>query len=359
MIALLQITGISVVAMTFSYFGVAVLRRVAERRKIMDIPNERSSHSLPTPRGGGIAIAIISLTGLMVGGYFFPLGSWSTTITYLCGAFFIAGISCLDDLYSLPNTVRFTGHSLAALFSVIWFGYWSHVSVPFFGELHLGWFGAFLTFLWIVGLTNAYNFMDGIDGIAGGQAVIAGLGWAFWGFMNDHMFAGILGLLLAASCLGFLGHNWPPARIFMGDVGSAFLGYTFSILAVIAAQNDPRLAVAGILFVWPFVFDSSFTFFLRLLKGENVFMAHRSHLYQRLVMAGCTHRFVSSLYIGLALLGVVLSLGWLEQLKGCSVLIGLGIPSLCLGLWGFVNRKESLRGIRRPEWSRFNSGGMS
>jgi len=95
-----------------------------------------------------------------------------------------------------------------------------------------------------------------------------------------------MGLLLAATSLGFLGHNWPPARIFMGDVGSAFLGYTFAVLPVIAAQHNPRLAVAGVLLVWPFVFDAAFTFLRRLRHREVVFAAHRSHLYQRLATAG-------------------------------------------------------------------------
>ena len=107
--------------------------------------------------------------------------------------------------------------------------------------MSLGRLGLIITFLWIVGLTNAYNFMDGIDGIAGGQAVVAGLGWAGLGYLTDQPLIGLLGLLLAASSLGFLGHNWPPARIFMGDVGSAFLGFTFAVLAVAAAQRDTRV----------------------------------------------------------------------------------------------------------------------
>jgi UDP-N-acetylmuramyl pentapeptide phosphotransferase/UDP-N-acetylglucosamine-1-phosphate transferase len=161
-----------------------------------------------------------------------------------------------------------------------------------------------------VGLTNAYNFMDGIDGIAAGQGIVAAIGWGIIGLITGNPFLTALGFLLAASCLGFLCHNWPPARIFMGDVGSAFLGYTFAVLAVIASQSDPRLAFIGILFVWPFVFDAVFTFFRRLRKHENVFEAHRSHLYQRLVIAGYSHGVVSTLYIGLAGAGVVVGVWW-------------------------------------------------
>jgi UDP-N-acetylmuramyl pentapeptide phosphotransferase/UDP-N-acetylglucosamine-1-phosphate transferase len=152
-----------------------------------------------------------------------------------------------------------------------------------------------------------------------------------------------MGMLLAAASLGFLGQNWPPARIFMGDVGSAFLGYAFAVLAVAAAQRDSRLALVGILFVWPFVFDTAFTLLRRLSHGENVFIAHRSHLYQRLVIAGCSHRFVTLLYIGLAAWGVTWALFWLQGMPGSAIVIVVTIPLLCLALWVFVNRRESAR----------------
>ena len=147
--------------------------------------------------------------------------------------------------------------------------------------------------------------------------------------------------LLAGSSLGFLGHNWPPARIFLGDVGSAFLGYTLAVLPVIAALLEPRLALAGVLLVFPFVFDTSFTLLRRWRRGENIFVAHRSHLYQRLVIAGYSHRAVTLLYAGLALVGVVLALAWVLELPG-SDWLALGLPGLfCLGLWQLVVRAET------------------
>ncbi|MCJ7493145.1 MAG: hypothetical protein MUP68_02765 [Deltaproteobacteria bacterium] len=157
------------------------------------------------------------------------------------GSLIIAGVSWLDDLCSLPNRIRFSAHTIVSLLLLIGVGYWNVVNLPLVGQLHLGWVGVPITLLWITGLTNAYNFMDGVDGIDGGQAVVAGLGWAVLGWLNHLPLISTLGLLLASCSLGFLGHNWPPARIFMGDVGSAFLGYTFAILAVIAAQKDPAL----------------------------------------------------------------------------------------------------------------------
>lgn len=351
----LQLSGIGFLALVFSYLSVAALRRWAERRKILDIPNERSSHTGPVARGGGLAIVVITLAGLIAFSFFKQDLSWKSLLTYVIGAVLIAAISWLDDLHSLPRRIRFAAHSLGATVAILGFGYYPSVTFPFLGQLQLHWLSLPITFLWIVGLTNAYNFMDGIDGIAGGQAVVAGLGWAVLGWLNDLTLITTLGVLVAASSLGFLGHNWPPARIFMGDVGSAFLGYTFAILPVITAQDDPRLALAGVLLVWPFVFDTSFTFFRRWHNGENVFAAHRSHLYQRLVIAGCSHRFVTLLYIGLAAIGALLALAWSQNIPGSGFLIALFMPLLCLMLWAFVTRQERLRSLN-AKWQR-NSWG--
>jgi UDP-N-acetylmuramyl pentapeptide phosphotransferase/UDP-N-acetylglucosamine-1-phosphate transferase len=338
----LQILGVGFLALVLSYLGVAVLRRWAERRQILDIPNERSSHSLPIPRGGGIAIVFFSLIGFIVIWQFNPIWPFSVFLTYLVGSLIIAGVSWLDDLCSLPNRIRFSAHTIVSLLLLIGVGYWNVVNLPLVGQLHLGWVGVPITLLWITGFTNAYNFMDGIDGIAGGQAVVAGLGWAFLGWLNHLPLISTLGLLLASCSLGFLGHNWPPARIFMGDVGSVFLGYTFAILAVIAAQKDPRLALAGVLLVWPFIFDTTFTFLRRLRRGENVFTAHRSHLYQRLVTAGYSHRFVTLLYIGLSGTGAILALTWTLNLSGATIIVTLSLPLLCLVLWAFVVFQERI-----------------
>ena len=341
----LQILGIAFLALVLSYLGVIGLRRWAERRQIVDVPSKRSSHTQPTLRGGGLAIVIVTLGGWFLYTRLNPELPWFSVLAYLAGAVLVGGVSWLDDLHSLPNRVRFAAHTIGAILIILGFGYWQTFSIPFFGPLYLGWFGFLITFLWIVGLTNAYNFMDGIDGIAGGQAVVAGLGWGVLGGLNGQPLTSVLGLLLATSSLGFLGHNWPPARILMGDVGSAFLGYTFAVLPTIAGVEDSHLILAGLLLVWPFVFDTAFTFLKRLFKGENVFAAHRSHLYQRLVIVGYSHRFVTLLYIGLALIGVILAFAWSLRVEGSAVAICLVIPLLCLGLWVFVIRQEGKRAV--------------
>ena len=329
---IIEIASLGFLIFLVSYGGVAGLRRWAERRQILDIPNARSSHTRPTPRGGGGAIVVVSLLGLIISWEFTPTWPFSKLLAYLSGAILIAAISWLDDLHFLSNRIRFAAHSAGALAIILSFGYWQNVDLPIWGQLSLGWWGLPTTFLWIVGLTNAYNFMDGIDGIAGGQAVVAGMGWAVLGWMSHQPLVSALGLLLTASSLGFLGHNWSPARIFMGDVGSAFLGFSFASLAVVAAKNDPRLAFVGIMLVWPFVFDASFTFVRRLINRENVFAAHRSHLYQRLVIVGYSHRSITLLYIGLAALGEILAIFWWFGMPGTDIVLAIGTPLLCLVL---------------------------
>jgi UDP-N-acetylmuramyl pentapeptide phosphotransferase/UDP-N-acetylglucosamine-1-phosphate transferase len=289
-----------------------------------------------------LAIVVVTLGGLFIYWFFNPIWSLQLLVVYGSGAGLIAVVSWVDDFRSISNRFRFAVHSLAAILAIITLGYWTDIIVPVLGNAHIGWLGLPITFLWIVGLTNAYNFMDGIDGIAGGQAVVAGFGWVILGVMTDQSFVGTLGGLLAATSLGFILHNWPPARIFMGDVGSAFLGFSFACLAVMGANREPSLAIAGVLLVWPFVFDTLFTFFRRLKNGENVFTAHRSHLYQRLVVSGYTHRTVTLLYLGLDALGLLLALLFIVRSVSTDLIVIVALLLSCFSLWGFTLTRENL-----------------
>lgn len=320
-------------AVLLSYCAVLKMLSWGRKKGIMDLPNERSLHSRPIIRGGGLPVVCLSLGGWLISGFLlrsFPVYAF---LAYAGGAALIALVGWFDDLNPLSSELRFVVHCGAALLIIWAFGYPEVIGVPFFGEARFGWFGLLLALIWLVGLTNAYNFMDGIDGIAGGQGVVAGIGWFLLGRQGAPHPIALLGLLLAAGCLGFLGQNWPPARIFMGDVLSTFLGFTFAAMAIIAAKDDPRLVAAGALLVWPFVFDTIFTLLNRIRKGERPGSAHRSHLYQRLVIAGCSHGFVSVLYIGHAAAGAALALLWMKGffVKEWLVYIALGV--LCFTLW--------------------------
>lgn len=315
------------------------------RREILAHPNERSSHSVPTPSGGGLAIVGVVALGAMLAGALGGslLGSarrfpdwWPFGMAGLG----VAAVGWLDDLRNLPQRIRLAVQAAAATAVLLAVGPMASVCLPGWGMVALGWLAGPLAFLWLVGLTNAYNFMDGIDGIAGCQAVAAGLGWAVLGLRRGEPAVVVFSLLLAGASLGFLTRNWPPARVFMGDVGSTFLGFSFAALPLLVDPADPRLFLAGVLFVWPFVFDTVFTMIRRLLHGENILRAHRSHLYQRLVIAGWSHRAVTLLYTGLAAAGGVLAIGYASRRPGADWLAVLAPPVLFAGLWILVRARE-------------------
>jgi Fuc2NAc and GlcNAc transferase len=295
-----------ILAFILTFFGVELFRRWGLKRQILDIPNERSSHSAPTPRGGGIIFVGVCLGFYII--WNLKYGIWS----YIFGAILLAAISWIDDLKSVPSILRFAVHFISAGLIIYGLGGFEVVHFPYFGDIQLNYFALPFTLLWIVWLTNAYNFMDGIDGIAATQAITAGIGWFLLGFKYEIPFAAFFGLILALTNLGFILHNWSPAKIFMGDVGSAFLGFSFAFLPLLAAkessQNAQKFAFIGILFVLPFMFDTVFTLIRRLLNGEKVWQAHRSHLYQRLVIGGYSHRFVTTLYGIISLLIIAATL---------------------------------------------------
>jgi UDP-N-acetylmuramyl pentapeptide phosphotransferase/UDP-N-acetylglucosamine-1-phosphate transferase len=318
---------IFILAVVLSYLGVSVMRRYAEGRQILDHPNERSSHALPTPRGGGLAIVALVLGIGMC--FVIPAGLNRRLIYLICGAI-IAWLGWRDDLHSLSPGVRFIVQGIVAALSIWWLGYFKVVTIPMVGELQLGVIGIAVTFLWIVGLTNAYNFMDGIDGMAGGVALSAGIGWMWLASNINNPFVFWIALAITASSLGFLGHNWPPAKVFMGDVGSTFLGYSFAVLPLISSNQGGDALLLGTLLMWTIIMDAGVTFIRRLIRGENVFAPHRSHLYQRLVITGHKHETVSALYILLTLLAGLLSYEWSQGHQFAAPFIFLGLPLIWL-----------------------------
>jgi len=332
--------ALALTAVAASYLGVAIIRRWAGRARMLDVPNERSSHTRPTPRGGGLAIVVV----VLVLAWFAALSNsaflWRAMAALTFGALLIAGVSWWDDMRPVSFWVRLLVHALGACVAVAGIGIIREIGIPFGMDLPLGWLGFPLTLVWMVGLTNAYNFMDGIDGIAGGQAVVAGVGWAILGWIGGQPFVGVMGLLITAASLGFLGHNWPPARIFMGDVGSAFLGFSFAALTVLASQSDPVFVLAGIALIWPFVFDAVFTFARRLCRGEKVWVAHRSHIYQRLIVSGLSHAQVSGLYIGLAMLGLVWAVTLVQGWSYMAVTMTIIVLMAALSLWAWTCQRE-------------------
>ncbi|MCP3954852.1 MAG: glycosyltransferase family 4 protein [Desulfobacterales bacterium] len=283
-----------------------ICRYLVRNPIILDIPNQRSSHDTPIPKSGGIAIVITFLAGVMaiyaiadvavIKGYFF--------LGFASSALLIAVVSLVDDLVTTQFFFRLSSQALSAI-AVMAFGIViSELSLPGVAKVQTGIIGYMITFLWIVGLTNAFNFMDGINGMAGGTTVIACLFFGYICYTHGSNFTYIFSYTISAGTLGFMLFNFPKAKLFMGDVGSAFLGFVFANMAIIAALYDHSHTS---LFVMPlllfhFIYDTLFTFVRRLIGGEYVFEAHRSHLYQLCNQFGCSHTQVSLYYwvVGIA-----------------------------------------------------------
>jgi UDP-N-acetylmuramyl pentapeptide phosphotransferase/UDP-N-acetylglucosamine-1-phosphate transferase len=321
-----------------SYFGISYFRRVAWKYQILDTPNERSSHFIPVPLGGGVVIVLIVLaTGAWVANEI----DWKRSLIYIVSASIIAWMGWRDDVHSLPAAFRLLVQSIIASVSIWGMGYFKVVAVPLFGDLQLGVVGIIITLLWIVGLTNAYNFMDGIDGNAGGVAFSAALGWMWLAADTQKWFVFWLALAIAASNLGFLGHNWTPAKVFMGDVGSTFLGYSFAVLSLVSASQGGDALLIGTLLMWIVIMDSFVTFLSRLVKRENVFRGHRSHLFQRLVLGGYKHTTISVLYMLLTGIAGLLAYLWSQDDQVAPLLIFFGLPTIWILLSIHATRLQS------------------
>ena len=311
---------------------------------LLDVPNQRSSHGVSTPRVGGAAIAIGVGVGLAVA-WAIGVAPVARSGMLVAGALVIAAMGFADDVRSLSVPLRLTAQAVVSGAVAIDIGPWpAHAGVDYLSVLSMA-----VGFVWIVGLANAYNFMDGIDGLAGGQAVVAGAGWAIVGLLTREPAVTVAALAIAAASAAFLGFNWPPARVFMGDAGSGVLGYAFAVLPMASGPSVPAFAAAA-LFVWPFLFDAVFTFLRRLARGENVVRAHRSHLYQRLVATGLSHRQVTATYLALAALGVPAGVCAATGSAIAAVIFG-GLVACAAGwLWRAVVRREGavLREEGRP-----------
>jgi UDP-N-acetylmuramyl pentapeptide phosphotransferase/UDP-N-acetylglucosamine-1-phosphate transferase len=260
----------------------------ASRFHLLDHPNERSLHTRPTPRSGGVAIFVA--LGVAIG--FWGSGAEPASLLYGlgAGAVFVAALSFLDDRKGLSVGLRLPGHLLAATFLVIAGLYLPEFSLPGLVWDWPDWLGMLLSLLFLVWMINLYNFMDGMDGFAAGMSVIGFGVFALLGYLAGNPAFLTLNLVIVAAAAGFLLFNFPPARIFMGDTGSSLLGLLAGGLSIYGAREGVFPFWVALLIFSPFIVDATVTLLRRLTRGERIWQAHKSHYYQRLVQSGWGHR---------------------------------------------------------------------
>ena len=294
----------------------------------MDIPNERSSHITPTPRGGGLAFVATSLIGFLL--LLLNNALNGTELLALCCAGSIVAIAGhLDDRQKISGaTVRLVLHAISAIILIVGVGIPSELAL-FDRIVNTGIVGSIIGVVYLVWLLNLFNFMDGTDGIAASEAIFVALAGAF---LNYHVLSNAIhsaaAVVLAASTFGFILYNWSPAKIFMGDVGSGYLGIVVGGLSLIAANQDPDLLWVWIILLAVFVSDATVTLIRRLLRKQKPHVAHRSHAYQHLAIRLNSHAKV-------ALLVLAINIAWLlpiaflvadKQLAGTTGVVVAYVP---------------------------------
>ncbi|MFK5975007.1 MAG: glycosyltransferase family 4 protein [Sulfurovum sp.] len=300
-----------------------LIRQYAEKKAILDIPNDRSSHITPIPRGGGLGIVVLFFTTLI---YF--KSSIDTPLFYaLLSTIPIAIISLIDDIITISSRLRILVQSLSAILALYALGGVNNIDFIYF-ELHGIWLNI-IAFIAIIWLTNLYNFLDGIDGYAGSQAITVGLG--IFLFFNSF-----LGLVIVAISLGFLVFNWHKASIFMGDVGSTTLGFIFAIFILYYREGgDIFLSMVLLSLFW---FDATITLIRKFRNREKLTQAHKKHAYQRLVQSGWSHSKVT--LFALAFNSIFLFL--LYIVPNISTVFVINILSLYIIL-KFIDRKRAFK----------------
>ena len=282
-------------------------------RRLLDKPNERSSHSTPTPSGGGVSFVIIAFLFSLIYFLFFPSLSSSNFLLYYAPILLLplSIVGFLDDIFGLPSLFRYGIQVITALLLLLVSPLLGSNSTPLL---------SFFCLIAVTALINFTNFTDGMDGLVAGCMTFSISAAAF------KLGAPLTIWVLIGSLLGFLVWNWSPARVFMGDVGSTFLGALFSALVLSSPSWTDALSI--LLLATPLFADALLCVFRRLFAGHNIFQAHRLHLFQRLHQSGWSHARVSFHYISATVLLSIASL-----LGGLLLVIALVFVVLSIGLW--------------------------
>jgi Fuc2NAc and GlcNAc transferase len=291
---------------------------------MLDHPNDRSSHTTPTPRGGGLAVISTFIIGVLLGATL-SLIQYRYAITLGLGVLALGMVGWIDDARSLRPAVRLAIHVVVATWTTYMLGGFPALQ---FGSvaLALGPIGSLLAILAIVWSINLFNFMDGIDGLAASQAVLIFTTVAALLWMRGDNSLALLAAIAAAASAGFLAWNWPPARIFLGDVGSGPIGYLIAAIAL-ASENRGSVPLLAIVIIYGvFICDASVTLVRRFRRGSRLTQAHRDHAYQRLTRAWGSHKLVTIWTAGVTgLLAVIATLGVTNERLLLPSLVGAAL----------------------------------
>jgi UDP-GlcNAc:undecaprenyl-phosphate GlcNAc-1-phosphate transferase len=336
--------------------GIALVSALVVRAminvRIMDLPNARSAHAVPTPRGGGVGIVVAFLLGIAL---LYGFASFARLADpYFRGVILasiaIAVVGFVDDLRDWPFIVKLAAQVAAALAAITSGLYVETFAIPGIGAVDIGWpAAAAVTLAWILFATNAMNFIDGLNGLAAGTALVACACLSAIAAAQGGAFVYFASLLLAAGIAGFLPFNFPRAQIFMGDVGSQFCGFVLAVLGVAASRFDTvamsfllvPMLLSGVLY------DVAFTLVRRALAGERLTQAHRGHLYQVAQRAGLDARAVALAHWGFAALGGLACLGFIAAPTPLKPLLPVALLLPQLAWTVYVSARARRAGLGR------------
>lgn len=284
LLTLFAVTGVSF-ALTWG------VRRFAMAYRVMDVPNDRSSHLHPTPRGGGLAIVLVVVSGWTIGSLAGVMDG-HLVLALALGGLLVAIIGVIDDLGHVAAIWRLIVHLLSAAAVVLMIGgVTSLTNAGLDGDPR--WVGTMFSIFFIAWTVNLYNFMDGIDGIAGIEAVTVCMSAAALYLLADEPGMAWLVAVVGSASLGFLLWNWAPAKIFLGDVGSGFLGIVFGALAIASYNLSDANFIAWLILLGVFIVDATITLVRRIFRRQRIYEAHRTHAYQNAAIKHGSHATVS------------------------------------------------------------------
>jgi len=335
---LLMLVGLLIL---LSWYAVGCLIGYLVKQEMVDLPNHRTLHQGAIPRGGGLVI----ITGLVIS-LLFAAALSGRPMLFGVFALLLVGWSSLswyDDAYELSAKLRLFVQLVICVISVFSFGWVSQVHGPNLFSLPLFYFGPILTIIGLVWMANLYNFMDGLDGLAASQTIVASVTLAFWFFMfGDNALALVL-LCLSAVSYGFLIWNWNPAKVFMGDVGSIGLGGFFGLIFIIGVTRYDVSILSFFSLFAVFIVDSTITISMRALRREKIWQPHKKHYYQRLANIGYPHTYIALAELTLMIICSSLATFGLiyHDMIVLSIIAILILLTICIALLNFLERRRN------------------